>query len=303
LSADPRIQVSPAGFLEIDLCARTIKERSLAAGGFSEHPNGSYRPDSTAWAALALARLDPKSPLLNPARARLQAGQLEDGRLSFPKASSAFWPTPLAVLAWHSSGQYREAESRSVTFMLKTTGTYGKRDPNSPVAHDPSIKGWPWTDGTHSFVDPTSLTLIALEMAGFSGHLRFQEGLRMLVDRQLPRGGWNYGNTLVYGKELYPFIDTTGMALTAVAGHVSRENVQKSILLLNTQVETCRTPLSLCWALFGLGAWGELPPQANIWINEALQRQEKYGAYTTSLLSHLLLAFLCQGNFRKCVLQ
>jgi hypothetical protein len=108
---------------------------------------------------------------------------------------------------------------------------------------------------------------------------------------------------MVYGKELYPFLDTTGLALAAVAGHVSRENVKKSIHLLSEKVGQCRSPLSLCWALFGLGAWGEFPPQAYAWISEAMKRQEKYGPFTTSLLSLILLAFLCQGDFKNCVQQ
>ena len=76
------------------------------------------------------------------------------------------------------------------------------------------------------------MTLIALEIAGHRAHTRFQEGLRMLMDRQLPHGGWNYGNTIVYGQELHPFIDTTGIALTALAGHVAKEEVKKSIRFL-----------------------------------------------------------------------
>jgi hypothetical protein len=137
-------------------------------------------------------------------------------------------------------------------------------------------------------------------MSGQSGRARFQEGARMLMNRQLPHGGWNYGNTLVYGQELHPFIDTTGLALNAIAGHVKKEDVNLSIQLLKNKVEQCRTPLSLGWALFGLGAWGEFPKKGHVWIEESLKRQNKYGAYPTSLLSLLVIASICQGDFRKC---
>ena len=99
MSADARPQEGFDQFPEIDLCVQAIQKRSIAAGGFSEHSNGPYRPDSTAWAALALARLDPKNPLVDTARARLKSEQSQDGRLSFPNAQSVFWPTPLAILA------------------------------------------------------------------------------------------------------------------------------------------------------------------------------------------------------------
>ncbi len=299
--ADTITRDAPAALPEIDLCMRMIQERNLPGGGFAEHPGGSYRPDSTAWAILALAKQNPQSPLIDSARARLRASQSQDGRLSFAGAAGVFWPTSLAVLAWHGPEQYRQAQSRAVAFLLETTGVHRKKDNNSPIAHDTSIKGWPWTEGTHSFVEPTGLALIGLDIVGYSSHPRFQEGLKMLIDRQLPRGGWNYGNTLVYGKELLPFAYTTGMALTALSGHAPREKIDKSILFLKAQLEQCRTPLSLCWALFGLGAWNEFPPEAHAWVCETLKQKEKYGSYSTSLLSLLLLAFACQGEFKKCV--
>jgi hypothetical protein len=174
------------------------------------------------------------------------------------------------------------------------------KDPNLPIAHDPSIIAWPWVAGSHSFVEPTSLALLALEIAGQGGHPRFQEGIKMLLDRQLPHGGWNYGNTLVYGQELYPFVDTTGIALASLAGHVPNEQVKGSIVYLRAKANQCRTPLSLAWALFGLGAWGEFPDDGMAWIVETLKKQDKYGPYRTSLLSILALAYLCCGDIRKC---
>jgi hypothetical protein len=176
-----------------------------------------------------------------------------------------------------------------------------KKVPNDPTAHDTWLKGWGWTDGTHSFIEPTSLAILALDIAGYREHPRFKEGLSLLINRQLPHGGWNYGNTLVYGKELFPFIDTTGVALAALSGHVEKGEVERSLLFLRGQVQSCRTPLSLAWALFGLGAWSEFPSEGHAWIERAFKQQEKFGIYRTSLMSILALAYLGDGNFRKCV--
>jgi hypothetical protein len=184
LSADPRMHGSYAGFPKAHHCVRTIKESSLVTGGFSEQPGGPQRQDSSAWAIMAPAKLDPTSPLLDPARACLQTEQLKDGRLSIPKAEMVFWPTPIAALAWYNSERFREAQNRAVGFILKTTGIHGKRDPDYPVPHDPSITGWPCSKGTHSFGEPISLTLLALDWVGLSSHSRFQERLGMLMDRQ-----------------------------------------------------------------------------------------------------------------------
>lgn len=283
---------------EIELCIRDIEARHLPSGGFAEHLHGSFRPDSTAWAVLALARKDPTSTFASSGRSILAANQLKDGRIAFPASQNAFWPTPIALLAWHGISQFNQAINRAVNFLFETSGNHTPKDPASIVAHDTSIKGWPWIEATHAFVHPTAITLLALETMGYSTHPRFQEGIGLLMNRQLPHGGWNYGNTLVYGKELRPFVETTGIALTALAGHVERDRVANSIRYLVERIETCRTPLSLVWALFGLGAWGQLPAAGLDCIEETLQKQTKYGSYGTSLLSMLLLAHLCRGDFR-----
>lgn len=285
---------------EIDLCIKQIDERRLSSGGFSENLQGLYRPDSTAWAVLALATKEGHASSVDSGRKTLAANQLKDGRIPFPAAQDVFWPTAIAVLAWHGVGQYNEAKNRALKYMLETSGTHLPYNPRDPVAHDTSIKGWPWVRATHSFVDPTAMMLLALDITEQSGKPRFREGLNMLINRQLPHGGWNYGNTLVYGKELHPFVDTTGIALTALAGHVEKEKIRGSLRYLRAQAEQARTPLSLAWALFGLGGWGEFPSEGFAWIDETLKKQTKYGPYGTSLLSILTLAYLFRGDFRKC---
>jgi hypothetical protein len=77
--------------------------------------------------------------------------------------------------------------------------------------------------------------------------------------------------------------------------------VQVSLGWLSSQAQRCRTPLSLGWALFGLGAWGLFPADGMEWIAETLRRQERYGAYRTTLLSLLAIAALSRGDIRKAV--
>ena len=59
---------------------------------------------------------------------------------------------------------------------------------------------------------------MALRAAGRASHPRVREAVRLLCDRALDEGGWNYGNTRVFANTLQPFPATTGIALTALAG-------------------------------------------------------------------------------------
>lgn len=225
--------------------------------------------------------------------------QREDGRVcvcSF--CDEAAWPTPLAVLAWTGSPVHLEAWERAVDFLLTHSGQHFPRTANSPVDEDTSLRGWPWTLDAHSWVEPTSVAMTALDVAGRGTHERVREATRMLMDRQMESGGWNYGNSVVYGHALHPLLDATGMALHALAGHVPRAEVDRSITLLRQGAMSVRTPWTLGWSLLGLGAWGEPPTDSSAWMAETMERQDLIGPFPTMDLAVLLLSQRAPNGIR-----
>ncbi len=275
-------------------CSRTLRKRALDQGGFAMFPGGSFRADATAWAVFSLAAAGTGGgdlDIIESGRSRLADNQSEDGRVGIaPYSPGSFWPTPLAVLAWLGSKKHAEQRSRAVEFLLGTSGRHWVGKTDSPAAQDDSIPGWSWTQETYAWVEPTSLAIIALQASGLGEHARVREGIRLLMNRQLPSGGWNYGNTIVFGSELYPQAYCTGMALTALAGRAPESEVKDSLRYLETRTVGLRTPLSLGWGLLGLGAWARWPKQAMTWLGECIARQETFGPYDTPLISLLLLA-------------
>jgi len=278
---------------------QSLKARGLSDGGFSASESGRYRPDATAWATLAISQFDDSGDLVGKARSRLAASQREDGRVSIsPDHPEGFWPTPIAVMAWQGSAGYRKEQHRAIEFLVRVTGIHFVAPPGFPPSHDPAIRGWPWMEGTHSMVEPTALTVLALKASGYRDHPRTREAVRMLMNRQLPHGGWNYGNTIAYGRELYPQPETTGLALAALSGEVPVQDLSHSIAYLEKHIPRIKTPLSLGWSLIGMNAWGIVPGEAKPWILECLSRQSKYGPYGTTDLCLVLLAFLgWKGTF------
>ena len=132
---------------------------------------------------------------------------------------------------------------------------------------------------------------MALKAYGQGEHARVRSGIQMVMDRQLSSGGWNYGNTKVFRSELRPIPECTGFALSAVHGAVEEQPVRKSIEYLHERIRTIRTPLTLSWALSGLGAWSRYPQQSKEWVVESLERQKIYGYYPVSLLCQLVLSY------------
>lgn len=268
-----------------------LSSRLLADGGLADRPGGRFRVDATAWGILALQVSEARPESLEQLRSRLAGEQGDDGRVWMDRDHpDSYWPTALAILAWRDSPANRLAQSRAVRFLLETTGVHYHRRPDDPLAHNTFLKGWPWVAGTHSWVEPTALGVMALQATGFGRHDRVREAVLVMLDRQLPHGGWNYGNTLVFGQELHPMPESTGAALAGLAGQVPHDKVALSLEYLLGTVGRLQTPLSLGWGLLGLAAWNQAPSNGAALVERCLANQSRYGVYDTSALSILFLA-------------
>lgn len=273
-------------------------------GGLADRSEGQFRVDATAWGAVAIAAAGGETKMYEELCARLVEEQQSDGRVSVAKSHpDSYWPTPIAVLAWQSSSESRAARDKAIEFLVATTGNHFAHRADEPAGHDTSLKGWPWVGGTHSWIEPTAVAVIALKGTGNSRHERVSEAIRMIFDRRLPHGGWNHGNSFVFGRELRPMPDTTGAALAALAGMVDRRDVSKSLDYLQGEVARLRTPISLGWSLVGLAAWDALPPNGIAFVERCLANQPRFGEYDTSSLCLLFLgALACEVGRNKKVL-
>jgi hypothetical protein len=275
------------------IAKKEFSHRLLSDGGVADRAQGKFRVDATAWAIIALSALNEAPMLIDGCRARLRAEQGNDGRLGMSMENpDSFWPTALGILAWQNAPACMDAHKRAVKFLLETTGVHYQSKFGDVAGHDPALKGWPWVANTHSWIEPTVLGVMALSAAGYARHDRVQEALRMMLDRQLPHGGWNYGNTMVFGRELRPMPESTGTALTGLAGHVERGKVARSLDYLHGEINSLRTPVSLGWGLLGLAAWGVWPSNGLRLVERCLAHQSRYGEYDTSAFCLLLLGGL-----------
>ena len=281
----------------------SLSRRLLPDGGFVGRLGGAFQVDSTVWGILAFCACGGSIEILEQLRAFLAREQSGDGRVGVNREHPAsYWPTPLAILAWQNSPASQIAQSRAVHFLLATTGIHVPRKSDDPWAHNTILKGWPWIDGTHSWVEPTATCVMALRATGHGQHDRVREAIRMMLDRQLPHGGWNYGNTLMFGRELHPMPESTGAALTGLAGVVGREKVARSIDFLQGEVDRLRTPISLGWSLLGLAAWDLWPSNGTALVERCLANQFRYGDYDTSALCLLFLGALAGEQDTKTAL-
>jgi hypothetical protein len=117
------------------------------------------------------------------------------------------------------------------------------------------------------------MNLLALKQTGHESHRRAREAARLLFDRLLPSGGCNYGNTVVFGQELRPQLEPTGVCLLALCGEADQNGrLAKSIAYVERELNAKTTTASLCYGLLGLAAQGRYPTAAGEWLAAATQR-------------------------------
>ncbi len=244
-------------------------------GGWSYSPSGTVCAEATSLACMALTVRSTRTDVVEEGLALLAGMQHRDGSIPVVRNMEApAWTTGLAILAWCSAAaefSFDAQKESAVAWLLRTRSK--TIDPNPSVyGHDTMLTGWSWVADTHAWVEPTAYAVLALRAAGKAAHPRAGEGARLILDRAIPTGGWNYGNPRVYRNTLRPFPGPTGVALAALTDQTADSRIETGITYLRNELERVRSPMSLGWGLIGLSAWGRRPPDAPAWLEESAIR-------------------------------
>ncbi len=266
--------------------------------GWGNNPAGLPYVESTALATLALAGSFPQAGADQSHEAVVAAAdwlsglQQHDGALGIaPDLPQPRWTTPLGILVWQAADRAERARHQAVEWLLAQHGNTFDPAVGEQFGHDPRIPGWPWVEGTHSWLEPTAMAVLALRRAGLAENERTRDGERLIRDRVIRSGGWNYGNSTVFGADLRPHPAPTGLALLALSGvdDVDCPHVARSCAYLEQILPTTHAPQSLCFGTLALAAWGRRPTVADDWLVAARAGALRRSNSVTQL-AYLLLA-------------
>jgi hypothetical protein len=240
-----------------------LDSQNVDGGWGGVHGNRSTT-EATSLAFLALCSREQTAldPAIQRAEKWLVERQNADG--SWPMAEGLkgpSWSTAFAMLALSESTESTERVIRAGRWALEQEGSkigllaklvlalqFQKR----AVHLNEDLIGWSWTPDTFSWVEPTSYFLIALKklkrrLPPKAFQERVPQGELMIYDRMCENGGWNYGNSSVYGERLWPYPDVTAVALIALQDHRERKENQMSLQALDEMAKNTGSGLALGW--------------------------------------------------------
>jgi hypothetical protein len=259
------------------------------------HPNQPRSAEPAALAAIAFAgagRLSEARKLT----AWLGSQQLKDGSVPpLEKIDAPGWATAQSIVA--ASAVSTNASpgldiNLACQWLLALRGETSNE--SAIIGHDTRILGWPWVAKTHAWQEPTAWAVLALESVGLGDHPRTREAVRLLVDRLLPTGGCNYGNTIVFHQRLRPHVEPTGITLVALAGKkIDDPRLARSISYVESALTADTTPVSLSYGLLGLAAHRRQPSGSGAWLESAYRVTTERGA---APLAIALLVLAAQGE-------
>lgn len=250
-----------------DITAEILK-RQLPSGGWSFLGSRQSSVEATSLAVLALG--------LNAEDARrsgiahLLALQRPDGGWPvFLRDSEGSWATALALCTLNTMGDFAAAREKAIRWLDAERGREGHwfwrwkfKTVDRNVRFNPDKYGWPWISGSASWVIPTAFSVVAIKQftacnRSAASEERIHLGVEMLLDRACVDGGWNSGNSVVYGVALRPHVEATAIALLALQDENRTAEIQKSLSWLRQSATGIDSVSSLAWCILSLFVYQE----------------------------------------------
>jgi hypothetical protein len=235
-------------------------------GGWSYYSGKQSWLEPTFYGALVLHG----DPAADRAWSLIKSWQQPDG--SWPPTAGAAisgWGAALCLTLAHLRGDVDATYLKGIAYLLKTAGTESEmwrralaRVGLLSPGRNLSLKGWPWKEGTSSWVEPTALTLVALKKASAlvpAPELteRIYSGEALLLDVRCKDGGWNFGSPWTLGEDQRSYPETTALALLGLQG---RTEAGSSVDLAKRWLSETSSSLARAWITIALRLHGvEVP--------------------------------------------
>jgi hypothetical protein len=270
LPADRRGRKSrePLNMDTTNILAELLMNRQLPSGGWSCLGSRQASVETTSLAILALSSEERASPRKGTDQL-LRLQNRDGGWPAFAGDGESNWVTALVLCTFNMTNDYVVAREKALHWLMTERGQEAHwfwrwkfKTADRNVRFNPDKYGWPWSSGTGSWVIPTAFSLVAIKQytvcnRSESSEKRIRLGVDMLLDRVCNGGGWNSGNSMVYGVPLRAHIEATAIALLALQDEDRTPVLDTSLAWLKQKASNIESVESLAWSILALFVYKE----------------------------------------------
>jgi len=240
-----------------------LSRRQTRLGGWAYFGSGQESIEATCLSALALAP-EPDLPNTRSIEFLFRLQLASGGWPAFRGDREGSWTTALALSAAVVTNNTSEVCERALQWLVAERGKESHwlwrwkfKTADRNVRFNPDKYGWPWCRGAASWVIPTAFSVIAIKQFTVCNRTEASErrihlGADMLFDRACVGGGWNAGNSVVYGVPLRAHVEATAIALLALQDEPRGEIIDLGLLWLTQEAATIDSVSSLAWCVLCL---------------------------------------------------
>lgn len=269
-----------------------LRQTQLADGSWPYYLTSNQgSPEPTCLAALALAD-EGGNTAVSHALTWLTNLVNQDGAVILPGDDEPHWSTAHFAITLTHLKHDEALRDRLIAWLLTWQGSAGDVDPYEAIELNPKLVGWSWISNTFSWVEPTCYGLLALKRAGIRQHERITQAEAMLWDRVCVGGGWNVGNTVVWGQAIEASLPQTALALLALRDKPVNAAIEQGLSLLRNEANDAYSTLSLALAVLSLQSYGLT---ADSLTSLLLQRQSADGSWRQMIQLTALAALALQS--------
>src|SRR5262245_53082226 len=255
----------------IESLSKELIQLAHPSGGWGYAANHARQIEPTCLSLLALGNQTDCESTTNAALVCLSSFRRNYGSYRLNEGrEEAVWGTALSIVVLENHPTDDNTIKTSASFLLGVRGKPGQEDPETDAAFDIDIRlvGWPWAEGTFSWVEPTAWASLALQKCGQGSHPRVQEGIRLLLNRAFDSGGTNYGNKRVLETITEPIPGPSAVALLALQHHGHEARVQATRDYIRMDAKRSEDVEHLSLTKLALSAHGESDLK---WLDERIE--------------------------------
>ena len=231
-------------------------------GGWGYFPNQTSSVEPTCCAILVLRDQQDWLESYNSAVKWLVNTQNNDGGWGINQwDKESGWQTSWAIIALKTYQANSEFLTNASNWLLDFgKESLEKNETNDTIRNqfniDTNLFGWPWQSGEASWIEPTALALLALKSFDEDSqhHPRVEEAIKYLDDRRCMNGGWNFGNPVMFNKDLPPLTHHSSLSILALSQFSPHMILDKDIISLKDLLDEEESPLGIASGILALKA-------------------------------------------------